>query len=146
MILFTIGYEGKSIEEYLEVLRHNMVDLVIDVRRNPVSRKYGFSKNRMRAVLQAEGIGYVHYPQLGIESSRRKGLSKETDYMALLSWYEDEVLPKEQETLSEIIIILHESRRVALTCYEADHNCCHRSRVSSRLAEIAEPDLDLVHL
>ena len=48
MILFTIVYEGKNIEEYVQVLEENMVKVVVDVRRNPVSRKYGFSKTRMR--------------------------------------------------------------------------------------------------
>ena len=72
MTLFTIGYEGRNIEEYLGLLKKNIVKLVIDVRRNPISRKRGFSKNRMREALSSEGIEYMHFPQLGIESKNRK--------------------------------------------------------------------------
>jgi len=146
MTLFTIGYEGRDIEEYLELLKRNMVKLVIDVRRNPISRKRGFSKTRMREALSNEGIDYIHFPQLGIESERRKGLKNRSDYLSLFSWYEEEVLIREHDTLMEIISILNESDRIALTCYEADFTFCHRSRVSNMLSEIAESELDLVHL
>lgn len=146
MTLFTIGYEGRNIEEYLDLLKMNMVSLVIDVRRNPISRKPGFSKNRMREALSSEGIEYMHFPQLGIESKRRKGLKRQSDYLELFSWYEDEVLANERDALIEIISILNRSGRVALTCYESDHTYCHRSKVSAKLTEIADQEPDLVHL
>ncbi|MBD3277588.1 MAG: DUF488 family protein [Candidatus Aegiribacteria sp.] len=146
MTLFTIGYEGRNIEEYLDLLKRNMVTLVIDVRRNPVSRKRGFSKNRMREALSSEGIEYMHFPQLGIESKKRKGLKSKSDYLELFSWYENEVLPNEHDALTEIISILNKYERVALTCYESDYTYCHRSSVSSKLTEIADQEPDLVHL
>ncbi len=146
MILFTIGYEGKNIEEYVQMLGDNMVKVVVDVRRNPISRKYGFSKTRMREMLASEGIDYIHLPKLGIESARRRSLKTRTDYDALFLWYENEVLDKEKDSLGEIIELISSDERVALTCFEADPTFCHRSKVSDKISEISVASLKLVHL
>ena len=146
MILFTIGYEGKDIEEYVQVLEENMVKVVVDVRRNPISRKYGFSKTRMRETLASEGIDYIHFSELGIESERRRSLKTRADYNALFLWYENEVLDKEKVVLGEIINRITSDKRVALTCFEADPTFCHRSKVSERISEIASASLKLIHL
>src|SRR5579872_1644265 len=45
--LCTVGYEGRSLEGYLNLLLVNGVTLLCDVRRNPLSRKYGFSKGTL---------------------------------------------------------------------------------------------------
>ena len=146
MILFTIGYEGKDIAEYVQVLEENMVKVVVDVRRNPISRKYGFSKTRMRELLAFEGIDYIHLPALGIESERRRSLKTRADYNALFIWYENEVLDKEKISLGEIIDRISSDKRVALTCFEADPTLCHRSKVSERISEITTASLKLIHL
>ncbi len=146
MILFTIGYEGKNIEEYVQVLEENMVKVVVDVRRNPVSRKYGFSKTRMRELLALEGIDYIHLPALAIESERRRSLKTRADYNALFIWYENEVLDKEKISLGEIIDRILSDKRVALTCCEADPSICHRSKVSEKISEITTTSLKLIHL
>ena len=146
MILFTIGYEGKDIEEYVQVLEENMVKVVVDVRRNPISRKYGFSKTRMREKLASKGIDYIHIPKLGIESVRRRSLKTIADYNALFLWYENEVLDKEEVALSEIIELISLDKRVALTCFEADPTSCHRLMVSEKISEIASEDWKLIHL
>ncbi len=146
MILFTIGYEGKDIAEYVQVLEENMVKVVVDVRRNPVSRKYGFSKTRMRELLALEGIDYIHLPALGIESARRRSLKTRADYNALFIWYENEVLDKEKISLGEIIDRISSDKRVALTCFEADPTLCHRSKVLERISEITTASLKLIHL
>ena len=146
MILFTIGYEGKDIEEYVQVLEENMVKVVVDVRRNPISRKYGFSKTRMREMLASEGIDYMHLPKLGIESVRRRSLKTRADYNALFLWYENEVLDKEEVALGEIIELISLDKRVALTCFEADPTFCHRSKISEKISEIASASLKLIHL
>ena len=146
MILFTIGYEGKDIAEYVQVLEENMVNVVVDVRRNPISRKFGFSKTRMREILASERIAYIHLPRLGIESERRRSLKTRADYNALFLWYENEVLDKEKVSLGEIIELISSDKRVALTCFEADPSFCHRSKVSEKIIEITSADLKLIHL
>lgn len=130
--LFTIGYEGLKFETYLNRLIQNSVRLLCDVRQNPLSRKYGFSKSTLQRVLPKFGIEYVHVPELGIISSKRKGLSSMDDFTALFDEYRDD-LPSRKEGLETLQRLLKEHRRVALTCFEAHHKSCHRHCISDFL-------------
>ena len=65
--LYTIGYQGRSLEEFLAVLRREGIGCVVDVRRNALSRKPGFSKTALREALAGAGIDYLHLRRLGIE-------------------------------------------------------------------------------
>ena len=86
--LFTIGYEGSSFEGYLNRLIKNNVKVLVDVRRNPLSRKYGFSKKTLAETVKKLGIGYVHIPELGIVSEKRQELNTQDDYDRLFASYE----------------------------------------------------------
>jgi len=57
MQIFTIGYEGKSLDQFVAELRRNRISRVIDVRELPLSRRKGFSKTPLTAALAAAGIG-----------------------------------------------------------------------------------------
>ena len=63
--LFTIGYEGASIADFVATLRAVNVDVLIDVRDVPISRKPGFSKRVLAQRLGDVGIEYVHLRDLG---------------------------------------------------------------------------------
>ena len=82
--LFTIGYGGRSIKEYLNLLIRGGVTLLCDVRRNAISRKYGFSKTTLVCSCTGVGIRYGRLPELGIESWRRRGLKTGADFTDLL--------------------------------------------------------------
>jgi hypothetical protein len=58
--LFTIGYEGLTLENYLNQLLRANITLLCDVRRNPISRKYGFSKRTLSNACAGVGITYRH--------------------------------------------------------------------------------------
>jgi hypothetical protein len=143
--LATIGYEGKSIEAYLNLLLQDGVTLLCDVRRNPISRKYGFSKRVLSSGCSRVGIKYEHVPQLGIESSKRHNLSSQEDYDDLFSRYSIEYLPRQEKELSMISSWIESGERVALTCYEADVRQCHRGCVAS-LIQSCSKDLQVMHL
>lgn len=143
--LATIGYEGKSIEAYLNLLLQDGVTLLCDVRRNPISRKYGFSKRVLASGCSHVGIRYEHVPQLGIESSKRHNLSSQEDYDDLFSRYSIEYLPRQEKELSMISSWIESGERVALTCYEADVRQCHRGCVAS-LIQSCSKDLQVMHL
>lgn len=59
IVLFTIGYEGRSLENYLNALIRNGIKILVDVRNNPVSMKPGFSKSQLRTYCENLGIGYI---------------------------------------------------------------------------------------
>ncbi|HZI89566.1 MAG TPA: DUF488 domain-containing protein, partial [Candidatus Polarisedimenticolia bacterium] len=58
--LYTIGYEGRTVPELIELLRDTGVDVVLDVRDKPISRRPGFSKRGLGEALTEGGIQYLH--------------------------------------------------------------------------------------
>jgi uncharacterized protein (DUF488 family) len=69
--VFTAGYEGVSLPALIAALQAAGVTHVADVRQLPLSRRAGFSKRMLGASLEAEGIGYTHYKQLGTPKEGR---------------------------------------------------------------------------
>ncbi len=131
--LMTIGYEGLTIDSYINKLINNNVVLVIDVRRNPLSMKYGFSKTHFRGYLERAGIRYEHIPALGIESSQRKNLVTAEDYKSLFRKYASTSLPRCEKELQLVTSLVEKHRRVALTCFEANSQSCHRHTITEFL-------------
>lgn len=131
--LVTIGYEGLSLEAYLNELLHAGVTRLFDVRRNPLSRKYGSSKGTLGKACEGVGIHYAHVPELGIASESRRGLEAQADYDALFEIYENERLPLCADTVAEIARFVAQGERVALTCYERLPEQCHRHCVAEAL-------------
>lgn len=123
--LFTIGYEGVSVERYINTLLKNGIKLLCDIRHNPLSRKFGFSKNSLRSLLPKTGVQYVHIPELGIISSKRSSLETENDYEVLFAEYEQN-LCKKTESLTRVYELFKKHGRVALTCFEKEATRCHR--------------------
>ena len=132
--LFTLGYEGKSVDLYLDTLKNRNIKVLIDVRNNPLSRKYGFSKINLKRFVSFIGTEYVHLPELGIPSKMRTNLDSDIAYSNLFEHYEERILPNQTESLGRIKGILHRKKRVALTCFESDHSSCHRSKITEYLA------------
>ena len=138
--LFTIGYEGRSIEVYLNLLIREGATLLCDVRRNAISRKYGFSKTTLERACSGVGIRYEHLQELGIESRRRRGLKTEADFKGLFETYEQKILPNQGDALEKIRAWLRSGESVALTCFELDAGQCHRHCVANALKEITNQD------
>lgn len=131
--LYTIGYEGIAPEAYINALLHKGVRLLVDIRRNAYSQKYGFSKAELSAILPRVGVEYLHLPELGIESEKRQNLITDQDYEALFKEYEQTTLSRSQPALDRLQQLLEQKRRIAITCFEADPFHCHRSRVAKAL-------------
>lgn len=135
-MFFTIGYEGISLETYLNKLIINDVRLLVDVRKNSFSMKYGFSKSQLKNACEGVGITYMHLPQLGIESQERKELNSLSDYKALFSTYQKTTLKDNQEYLTKLKDLCDENGRVAITCFEKEVCMCHRGVVAKELNKL----------
>lgn len=144
--LMTIGYEGLTIDSYIDKLMQNNVSIVIDVRRNPISMKYGFSKTRLRNYLNKVGIAYEHIPELGIDSSLRKNLETVDDYNELFADYAMNMLHNSEDHLSRITRILASYNHVALTCFEAKATSCHRHKITEHLHKQKHWNTPIVHI
>lgn len=143
---FTIGYEGQSFENYLNRLLKNNVQVLCDVRKNPLSRKYGFSKRTLSDTLSKLDIEYVHMPELGIVSDKRQELNSQTDYNRLFDEYEKTTLKDNTQAVVELMGIIDEKQRIAITCFEAEQCMCHRGRVASAIAKHPDCDFPIRHI
>lgn len=132
-MLFTLGYEGLHFEEYVNQLLRKGITLLCDVRRNPLSRKFGFTQRSLATLLPRLGIGYEHLPELGIEAESRKHLEGENDYKALFAAYR-QTLPDRRDGLARIMELFDKHGRIALTCFEQETKNCHRHCISEFLA------------
>jgi len=124
----SIGYEGLSLEGYLNKLMRHGAQVVCDVRKNPLSRKFGFSKRTLSSALEYVGIEYRHFPALGIVSDKRQALNTQADYDALFAEYERTTLKTADDAVEEIAGLM-KGKRIALLCYEKLPEQCHRTRV-----------------
>lgn len=132
-VMFTLGYEGLHFEEYVNRLVKNGVKLLCDVRRNPLSRKFGFTQRSLATLLPRLGIEYHHLPELGIESESRKHLEDKSDYEALFAEYR-QTLPGRDAALHRVMEMFGTHGRIALTCFEQEPQNCHRHCISEFLA------------
>ena len=144
--LWTIGYQGLSLEGYLNTLLREGVTQICDVRRNPVSRKYGFSRRTLADGCNGVGIAYEHIPDLGIPGKQRHGINSDDDYDALFKDYRLNYLPSQTADLSRIADWIKAGSCVALTCYERLPAQCHRHCVANAISERMESDLVVTHL
>ncbi len=142
----TIGYEGLTIEEYINKLIENDVRMLVDVRKNPLSRKYGFSKNKLSELLSRVGIEYLHIPELGIVSEKRSSLATRADYKKLFDEYERTVLVDQQPALTRLYETYVDRKRVAITCFEECHTMCHRHKVAEAVVPLANEGFVVKHL
>jgi uncharacterized protein (DUF488 family) len=141
--LLTIGYEGRTIKEFVGELLDGAVQTLIDVRELPLSRKRGFSKRALASALDAAGIEYVHLRALGSPRDVRRKLYADGDYDAFFAAYNHH-LADQDDAIHDALGLL-ERGSVCLMCYEASHEKCHRSLLATSLRGRSERRVEVVH-
>ncbi|GEM49543.1 DUF488 domain-containing protein [Deinococcus cellulosilyticus] len=130
-MLYTIGYEGTNIDNFLTTLRNSGVTVLVDVRAVPLSRKKGFSKSRLKEAVEAAGITYIHLRELGAPREVRNNLKATGDWQDYVHHYEAH-LTTQHEALTRLAHQV-QNTEVCLMCFEADPLTCHRSLISKEL-------------
>ena len=131
--LFTIGYEGKTVEELLDQLAEAEVKLLIDVRAVAASRRPGFSKTALAGALRDRGIDYLHLRPLGTPKAGREAARKGR-IAEMHAIFAEQLETPEAELAMEQAKSAAAERPSALLCFEADAGHCHRAVVAERLA------------
>lgn len=144
--VFTLGYEGLTIDAFLNKLINNNIFAVVDVRNNPQSMKYGFSRKSFKQYIENAGMKYFHIPELGIPSSMRKGLGTSVSHKSLFLKYETELLPDQEEAQKRLVGLIAEYSRIALVCFEADYHFCHRNTLVEHLQKKNPLSSPVLHL
>ncbi len=137
MRIFTIGYEGATVAEFLAALQKAGVERIIDVRAVPNSRRPGFSKTPLRNALAEAGIDYVHLRALGTpadgRAAARAGRKDE-----LKRIYAGQLELPEAIAETGKMLDLSREKPSALLCYERDPAACHRTLLLEAVAPDAE--------
>jgi uncharacterized protein (DUF488 family) len=144
--LFTIGYEGKSLEEFINILIKCNVSLLCDVRKNAFSMKYGFSITTLSKACENAKITYLHIPELGIESGQRKSLETKDDYKCLFEQYKKSVLVTSVAKQNELWHLIEKAGRAVLMCFEADPSMCHRTHLAKAILLNNKSPIPLIEL
>ena len=141
MRIFTIGYEGATVGEFLDALKRAGVSQVIDVRALPLSRRPGFSKSPLRAALEEAGIGYVHLKALGTPAEGRAA-ARAGRHADLERIYAGQLELPEAIAQGAQMLALAEEKPSALLCFEREPAHCHRTLLLDAVA----PDVEVTHL
>jgi uncharacterized protein (DUF488 family) len=132
--IFTIGYAGASVPAFIAALREAGVELVLDIRAVPASRKKGFSKTPLAAHLDDAGIAYRHLRALGTPKAGREA-ARAGDIDAFERIFRSQL--EEPEAVLDLgeALDLAQAKPVCLLCMERDPEHCHRLIVAERMAK-----------
>lgn len=140
--IFTIGYEGTDVDKIVATLKSVGVTVLADVRAVAVSRKRGFSKKSLRVRLEAEGIAYLHFVELGDpkpgREAARAGLFSEFRRI-----YAEHLRGDEARAALDVLEETARTAQVCMLCFERDPKTCHRTIVANRLSARGFKVIDL---
>ncbi|GIF08903.1 DUF488 domain-containing protein [Actinoplanes siamensis] len=128
--LVGVGYEGRTIEELIAQLHALGVSRLVDVRLTPLSRKPGLSKTALGQALSQAGIVYEHHRELGNPKANRPGFATTGPARDDARAYYAELLREPQaDQALQAVAAAGRQERVAVLCFEADEDRCHRQVV-----------------
>lgn len=137
MRIFTIGYEGATVGEFIAALQSAGIERVLDVRALPLSRRPGFSKSSLRASLEQSGIEYIHLKALGTPSEGRTA-ARAGRHADMARIYAGQLEVPEAIGQSALMLELAREKPTALLCMERDPAVCHRTLLIDAVAAEAE--------
>ena len=136
--LHTLGYQGRTVDEFLRLLRASGIDALVDVRDVPWSHKPGFSKKPLAEALAKARIAYVPAPFAGNPKKLRSSVESTEEALRLYA----EHLDAEPEIVAwfDALIedLLEQEKRPCLLCFEDDPAACHRTILAERWARLEE--------
>lgn len=127
--IYTIGYEGINIKDFVKVLKENKIDVLLDVRESTKSlQKPQFSEEFLDQTLHSEKIKYITRKDLGAPYLIRESFIKGgLPYDCFEYWYTWHITKREENKLPQLIEMIKSQGKTALMCYEKDVNSCHRN-------------------
>lgn len=134
-VVFTVGYEATDIDKFVATLKAARVGKIADVRAVAVSRKKGFSKTKLAARLQEEGIEYLHLIDLGDPKPGREAARAGNIELFEQIYTKHLATTEAQASLGELVHYVSDAA-TCLMCFERDPQTCHRSIVASVLESL----------
>lgn len=142
--LISIGYEGRTSEDLLSTIVELRVETLVDVRLTPLSRKPGLSKTRLAASATTAGVHYVHLPALGNPKDNRDAFRDGRAQEGCIRFSKLLARPAAVAAMDQLEGLARD-QRVAVLCFERDHDRCHRQVIVTELTERLGDRLNLIH-
>ncbi len=133
--LFTLGYQQRTLGEFVAILLESGIDVLVDVRETAWSHKPGFSKGAFQRQLAINGIEYIHAQFAGNPKWLRATAQSHRECLDWYSWYLGEfpeIVPALEQLVAEQ---LSDGKRVCVTCFERHAEDCHRAILAARWQE-----------
>jgi uncharacterized protein (DUF488 family) len=140
---YTIGYSGREINEFIEIVEKAGIATLVDIRFSPISRfKPEFSKNNLKRALETNGIIYIHRPEWGVPRDIRAYSIGKRTRADIWDWYDSYVLPNIiKRNLNDFFNSMEHP--IGLMCVEYDPTECHRHRLFLGLERLGFVGCDL---
>lgn len=138
--IFTIGYQGTTLERLIETIAVEGVSVLLDTRETPMSRRPEFRRRSLEAACADAGISYLSAPEFGAPKALRALAADAWDSFA--EGYRDRLALVRKEL--ELLVPLLRAERVCLLCFESDPDACHRSLLAHEIQGLL--DVSAVHL
>ncbi|MBQ7594804.1 MAG: DUF488 domain-containing protein [Synergistaceae bacterium] len=137
--IYTIGYSGFTVEEFVDALKAHGVNFVVDVRSKPFSRHHiEYDKPVIARTLQAQGIKYENFArEFGARQEDRK-------FYTPNGWLDYEKLMRSRRFYDGVVRMLDSDYTFALMCKEENPIDCHRAIMVARVFN--EIGRDVIHL
>ena len=142
--LFTMGYEGTTIDSFIDSLRANNISCILDVRALSLSRKRGFSKNQLAGRLERVQIDYIHLRELGTPKDIRNALKSTRDYVTFFEKMEEYLAGKKDAIRRAYDHVTN--ARCCLMCFERLADQCHRKFVAEKIRAANGEDVQIKHI
>ena len=135
MQIWTVGHSTRTIDEFISLLKANEIKVLADVRAWPSSKRYPqFNKDRLTESLNAHGIRYEYFPELG-GKRKTKPDSRNTAWRnASFRGYADYMETEQyQKGIERLLDVSRSDGSTAIMCAEAVWWRCHRSLIADYL-------------
>ncbi|MCZ6834458.1 MAG: DUF488 domain-containing protein [Planctomycetota bacterium] len=142
--VFTIGYERRDGEDLISCLLDAGVELLVDVREKPFSRKVDFRKNVLAQHCEQAGIRYESWTSLGSTAYQRQQLKDTGDFSEFRKRFRDFARRGRTEEIDDLLEVASKTV-IAMICYERAHEECHRSILADLLAERGDAEIVAIH-
>lgn len=142
--MFTSGYQGENINQFVDKIQFNKITALIDIRENPYSRKPGFSQKALQLALSKVGIKYNHYVELGTPRPLRDFLIKSNDFENFHKLYRDYVSEFKESLID--LIFLSKRENICILCFEKDPHLCHRKVIVDLISEYTNKQINIIHI
>jgi uncharacterized protein (DUF488 family) len=144
--IFTIGFTKKNLKEFIQLLKNNCIEKVVDIRLRPYGQLAGYSnKEDLRYVLEEyEKIKYQHEIILAPTNELLDNYRKDLDWIA----YEKKFceLLRERKVEKLFNSITNGFIRICLLCSEDKPEKCHRRLVAEYFSQIAPNAVEIKHI